>query len=433
MRYLPAILLIGATLLPLGCNSDLRCRRETALLRAEYLDLEDKYYALLAQGPDSTVIVDRGASGLNEYSSATIAESGIPTSTSFNNATIQSGQAVSTMATGVPEIVYYDQGVSTYPHSSGYVVNPGEVIVGSGVVSEGTVLSAPDVSQPVLQGQGEVFPAPMLNNSNEETILEDADLNRPNETEALPMPGNDGDTNNAADDDGVSILELDTSRLQLDFASQSTRDSADNTIEDSVASIRINRSVSHGEATDNVPGDDKLKILLQTVTASGDVIEQAGNVSVSVIDEAAPQGEQQIGYWQFIRSEAELFFARDEFGNRGMLLQLPWEDRIPKNSNLTVYIRFETVDGRVLDVTESVTIDPPTSQTSMTADDSNDDSLSGDWYKAQSRQRDARKRRSRATVVGEDSQIETHPIDRSTRSGSADGSTYRRPAWKPVR
>ena len=35
--------------LALGCNSDPNCRRETALLRSEILDLEDKYYLLKSE------------------------------------------------------------------------------------------------------------------------------------------------------------------------------------------------------------------------------------------------------------------------------------------------------------------------------------------------------------------------------------------------
>ena len=39
-------LIIGLCLIAIGCNADPRGRRETALLRAEILDLEDKYYQI---------------------------------------------------------------------------------------------------------------------------------------------------------------------------------------------------------------------------------------------------------------------------------------------------------------------------------------------------------------------------------------------------
>ena len=43
------LLIFGLCLVAVGCNADPRCRRETALLRAEILDLEDKYYLLKSE------------------------------------------------------------------------------------------------------------------------------------------------------------------------------------------------------------------------------------------------------------------------------------------------------------------------------------------------------------------------------------------------
>ena len=87
MRISIAILLVVTILLPVGCNSDLRCRRETALLRAEYLDLEDKYYSLLAQSDGST-IVDGTGSVASEYEHAVILDSGLPVDAGFGNGVI---------------------------------------------------------------------------------------------------------------------------------------------------------------------------------------------------------------------------------------------------------------------------------------------------------------------------------------------------------
>ena len=43
------LLIIGLCLVAVGCNADPRSRRETALLRAEILDLEDKYYLIKSE------------------------------------------------------------------------------------------------------------------------------------------------------------------------------------------------------------------------------------------------------------------------------------------------------------------------------------------------------------------------------------------------
>ena len=122
--------------------------------------------------------------------------------------------------------------------------------------------------------------------------------------------------------DGISILDPSAPRRKGELAA-SSRTAAQ------VSRVQINPSVSRGENTDGIAGDDELKLLLQPMTADGNVVEQAGNLTISVVDPAAEQGQQQVGYWEFVRSETELFFARDEFNNRGLLLNLPWSDGPP--------------------------------------------------------------------------------------------------------
>ena len=155
------------------------------------------------------------------------------------------------------------------------------------------------------------------------------------------------------------------------------------------------------------------------MAADGTVIEQAGNLTISVVDPAAAQGQQQVGYWEFVRSETELFFARDEFDNRGLLLNLPWSGDPPSSPNLSVYVRYETESGNVIETTDSVTIDPPLSSSDYARVDDFEDGSSGDWYKGQVRRRSH----------DDSATINTHPISSQPNSDSY----YRRPAWKPVR
>ena len=58
MRFLTTTVLFFVAVLTCGCRSNttsLQCERETALLRAEILDLEDKYYALKSQYESSPI------------------------------------------------------------------------------------------------------------------------------------------------------------------------------------------------------------------------------------------------------------------------------------------------------------------------------------------------------------------------------------------
>lgn len=56
MRFFVLLCCLGP--LAAGCNSDPRCRRETALLRAEILDLEDKYYLMKEQRDQALAVAE---------------------------------------------------------------------------------------------------------------------------------------------------------------------------------------------------------------------------------------------------------------------------------------------------------------------------------------------------------------------------------------
>ena len=225
------------------------------------------------------------------------------------------------------------------------------------------------------------------------------------DTEPLPATGSPLEESIIDEFDGISIVDPSAPHLRA----ASSRTTAQ------ISRLQINPSVSRGENTDGVAGDDGLKLLLQPMTDDGTVVEQAGNLTISVVDPAAEQGQQQVGYWEFVRSETELFFARDEFDNRGLLLNLPWGDDAPTNANLNVFVRYETESGNVIETTDSVTIDPPEEWLVYPAAEEFDDDSSGDWYRGQARQRS----------YGKASSV-------SSRQTS-DDSYYSRPAWKPVR
>ena len=405
MRISFAILMIVTILLPVGCNSDLRCRRETALLRAEYLDLEDKYYSLLAQSEGST-IVDGTASVASGYENAVIVDSGLPVG---SGVIIDQGSS-SYQAT--PEITYYDQ-------SPGYQsASPSSQVIYGAPTPATPTLASPLPSGSSTRSGSAVEASPALDqiDSGDESGLPKDLLDR---SEPLPSPDSPSKESIIDEFDGISILDPDALRMKAEFAASSKSATQ-------VSKIQINPSVSRGENTDGIAGDDELKLLLQPMTADGSVIEQAGNLTISVVDPAAAQGQQQVGYWEFVRSETELFFARDEFNNRGLLLNLPWTDGPPNNANLTVYVRYETESGNVIETTDSATIDPPAIAQDYSAAEETNNYSSGDWYKGQARRRS----------YGESTQsasVETQPI-RSTRSSQESSDDYyRRPAWKPVR
>ena len=427
MRISFAILLIVTILLPVGCNSDLRCRRETALLRAEYLDLEDKYYSLLAQSEEPT-IVDGTASVASGYENAVILDSGLPVDSGFENGVVlDSGQPV---GSGViydqgqvspnlanPEIIYYDESPG---YQSGQIISPSNQVIYGGVIDTIPTPAGPTLASPLPNGSSTrsgsaVEASPVLDgiDSGDGRGLP-ADLFDNSE----PLPAVDSPSGETVIDefDGISILDPNAPHLKTASSKTAAQ----------VTDVQINPSVSRGENTDGIAGDDELKLLLQPMTADGNVVEQAGNLTISVVDPAAEQGQQQVGYWEFVRSETELFFARDEFDNRGLLLNLPWSDDPPTNANLTVYVRYETQSGNVIETTDSVTIDPPSLSLDYAEVEELDNDSSGDWYRGQARRRSYGEA-TRASSI-------KRPFEnlRSSQQ-SSDDDYYRPSAWKPVR
>lgn len=373
MRLFLSILAISVLLPSIGCSSNLKCRRETALLRAEYLDLEDKYYALLANSGASsapTITSSRQITTSSGFVGDTqpitqpvIYGSGVQQSVGFENT--------------MPEITYYDQSggypVQGYPvegetYYSDPPLGPTPTPATSSDISDiGTSLRSSQSAQPEKDSY---YPSPVEDTNSRE-------LNSSRSTGDLPTPDSSLDNDQSRFDLEVEDTHEIGHEIKIEMSSPITE-------------VLINKSVSQGKNTDGRPGDDGVEILLQPKAADGSVVDEAGNLTVSIIDPAADQGERQIGKWTFLKEEALLFFAEDEFDNRGILLELKWDKKIPTNKRLTVYVRFETSDDRIMETTSDIIIDPPSNLTIVQQGEDYDsefiqleqDEVQG-WYKSQ--------------------------------------------------
>lgn len=441
MRLFFLILTIGVTLGSVGCNSDLKCRRETALLRAEYLDLEDKYYGLLSQsGSTSAATIASAPSFVTSSGSDVIISDGQPviygsgiTSVPqadqpgvIYNSVDQYGNVIS--GNPQPEIIYYDQSAGvpvdgqTYYSSAPYSTAPYATVptpATSAGPSSGSSLRG---SQSAQQPSDDYYPSPV-------EVPPTDGLDVPSST-----PGSSRGTLPAPDssfNDGQIRLDLDTDNTQpigheikIEMSSPITE-------------VVINRSVSQGKNSDQRPGDDGIELLLQPKSATGDVIDEAGNLTISLVDAAADQGQRQIGQWTFLKEEAELFFAEDEFDNRGILLDLKWDKIIPTNKRLTVYVRFETPDGRIMETTSDIIINPPSGLSLVDGafDDSKFTSVDRQqgqgWYKSQA---DSTRGRNDADDRNLNWGRSQRSSDGRFNNRSADQRpSSRQPQWRPAR
>jgi hypothetical protein len=116
--------------------------------------------------------------------------------------------------------------------------------------------------------------------------------------------------------------------------------------------VLIDRAIDHialGAETgtvdlDNRPGDDGVRISLQPRNRQGQLVTEAADVSVSLVD---PVANQLVGRWHFDTRATRLALTKAA-GTRGILLEVRWEEP-PQNSELMLFVRYETADGRKLE------------------------------------------------------------------------------------
>ena len=359
-------------LVAIGCNADPRCRRETALLRAEILDLEDKLAFATA--------------GSSYYEGDVLSSSG---EVIISESIVDSGS---------PQIIYE----SGAPYSSSPIVGaPVELEVQHQIFPDSPTGSA---TKPVeslrpddLNSEIDAPEPP----KNLESILPDANLKEALEVE---LPIKDGaKTRRPASprrrrSRPETEISLEDSPLELDIDLADEQD-------EFITEIIVNRHASVGQNVDGQSGDEGLNLLVQPRTADGAVHVVAGELSVDLINPRASSDKQTIGHWQFLPAETELFFASDRREGEGILLHLPWEQNLPTHRNLVVSVSFTTPDGRVLSTSSRLHVNPPA------ADYSPDDPEVAGWT-----ERDTR------WEIGTHNQSVKSGADRWTKSHNRNGS-----------
>ena len=408
--YLLTILCV----LALGCQSDPNCRRETALLRSEILDLEDKYYLLKSER--DSLLQNQGTAVNQIYAGEPqIYTAGEPIyeqpALIYEQPPLLDGQLLGS------EVIYdqnYDQGIAyvdnqshyvdtgepyygaptydnvhyhdpdivyddqigypnemgyqdNYPNEIGYqdtIINPGEIINPSQpTLARSTNQLAPDDSiLPLYSSQP--------NTSVLDTPPEDFDLHAPLLDQEIDSYQSDL-SDEQADMNELNLLLEEPDKHEIGFGSGANLQE--------ITEVVINRLATQGHDIDGLPGDEGLDLLIQPRSADGQVQLTTGQLTVSVIDPTQPAQRQRIGLWKFVESETELFFANNELGNYGILLHLPWDQQTPVNENLTVHVRFIPPSGQTFETTTQIQIEPPQSNYSP------DDPLVTGWTRSDSR------------------------------------------------
>ncbi len=408
-------LFITLSLLAVGCNADPRCRRETALLRAEILDLEDKYY-LLKSERDALASGQPASIQSTEYYD----DNGEPYSSD--------GEVIYENAID-GEIIYDDldsyDGViveETFSNSN-FGQSPNEAV--RPLPPDDSIL--PLNSNPA-KSQGDNRSAPSPNRDENEPSESSLQLpgNMSNTGSPIIRTGNDG---NRVKKDMLTPPKVDLDGFELDFeGTQSAK---------KITAVTISDAATQGRDVDGILGDEGLELLIQPRSDDGQDQLVAGDLSVRISDPTATAEKKTIGLWKFLTSETELFLAKDERGGHGILLHLPWDQQIPTNKKLTIQIRYVTADGRPLETSAEIQITPPqpdyapndTRVTDWTRQDSRwlpsrdpkrSTSVSADWQRGPSGNNNPRKSRGNSSA-------------RKLTPAKPAKTNVSKPSWRPVR
>ena len=125
-----------------------------------------------------------------------------------------------------------------------------------------------------------------------------------------------------------------------------------------VTHVLLNRRLTGGHNFDAAPGDDGLTIVLEPRNADGRFVPLPGPISIALLDPLETGDEACVARWDIDQVEVEqsLFVSGPD---RGIHLDLSWPKEPPQQSRLHLFTRYQTVDGRHLDVDQPVTITRP--------------------------------------------------------------------------
>lgn len=359
MRGLLPFLVI--CVIAIGCNSDPRCRRETALLRAEILDIEDKYYLTKAQRDDALAALQ--AAGKTD--TAKKIESRSPAVNAVAPREVIYGDVIYDGGMVPDDGVIYDAGgpILTAPEIelAPYDYAPHGFVPPAATTAQPTRERLP--TQKTVPPNNDLFELEINPDDPRESIQPADPIDLPS-LDRLPAP-------QPRDADGASSLMLEppmaptlknaaTQNRSIQNANaintKTNHSNGKNSDQLFVTQVVINSAYSSSKDFDGQPGEDGIALLLQPQTASGETVLHAGQLTVSVIDPTASSATQRIGMWKFVPSETKLFFTNNDAENRGILLELPWEQTRPQGKSVMVFVRFETSDGRRLETSGPVAV-----------------------------------------------------------------------------
>jgi hypothetical protein len=117
----------------------------------------------------------------------------------------------------------------------------------------------------------------------------------------------------------------------------------------------LNPLLTGGADFDGQPGDDGLCVVLEPRNAADQCLPLTGAVSVVVLDPSRQGDAARVARWDFDAAAVQQAVHRTP-STRGIKLELPWPAAPPANSQLKLFVRYETPDGRKLQTDRDIVL-----------------------------------------------------------------------------
>ncbi len=111
--------------------------------------------------------------------------------------------------------------------------------------------------------------------------------------------------------------------------------------------ILLDEGLSGGLNLDGKPGDELLSVAIEQRDAKDSQIIAPGDVSIVVVDPSVEGRAAKIARWDFDADEVAKHVRRNRQG-AALQFELPWPKQ-PEHSDLRLFVRFTTYDGRKLE------------------------------------------------------------------------------------
>ncbi len=159
-----------------------------------------------------------------------------------------------------------------------------------------------------------------------------------------------------------------------------------------IKQIFINPENTFGKDYDRNGEDDGVQLLIQPLDLQGRVINRAADLIVSILDPNEVGEAQRIGLWKFDAFQVESLVSTDPI-RPGLVLDLPWQRRLPTHKDLVVFVRYASSTGEKLETSLDIQITPPASN--------GDGKVLDSIARQPATQREGQPRRNRTTNVPE--------------------------------